>query len=176
MKTLLTITLSLLLKTSLTSFEVDARNLQTYIENPKVVGEARLSVLFWDIYDATLIAPDGQYADKKPFALELTYLRDFDGDDIASRSIDEMRKQGMKDEMKLAKWYEKMQQIFPNVAEGQTITGIVDDKQYSHFYFNNSYAGTVEDDEFTQWFFNIWLSEATSEPKMRDNLLGLRKK
>jgi hypothetical protein len=99
-------------------------------------------------------------------------LRDFDGEDIASRSIDEMRKQGMNDEIKLAKWYEKMQQIFPNVAEGQTITGIVDAEQTSHFYFNDSFAGAVSDPEFSQWFFNIWLSEKTSEPKMRESLLG----
>ena len=174
MKTLITIVLIVLLKTAGASFDAKARNLQIYIENPQVVGEARLSVLFWDIYDASLIASNGEFANQKPFALHLKYLRDFDGDDIASRSIDEMRKQGMEDEIKLAKWYEQMQQIFPNVAEGQTITGIVDDNQISHFYFNDSFAGKVEDPEFSQWFFNIWLSENTSEPKMRDSLLGLR--
>lgn len=156
-------------------FSSGAIAISTYIENPKPVGEARLEVLFWDVYDATLIAPDGKFDPQTPFALSLTYLREFDGDDIASRSVDEMRKQGMKDEVKLAMWFEQMQQVFPNVDEGQTLTGIVDENQYSHFYFNDNKVGVIEDPEFTTWFFNIWLSEQTSEPKMREKLLGMRK-
>ncbi|WP_371194193.1 chalcone isomerase family protein [Glaciecola sp. SC05] len=154
-------------------FSTSAVAVSTYIENPKPVGEARLEVMFWDIYDAKLIAADGNFHPQKPFALSLTYLREFEGKNIASRSIDEMRDQGMRDEVKLAKWFEKMQQVFPNVDEGQTLTGVVDDKQHSHFYFNDSKVGTIEDPEFTQWFFNIWLSENTSQPKMREKLLGV---
>ncbi|WP_395344806.1 chalcone isomerase family protein [Ningiella sp. W23] len=144
-----------------------------YMQNPKTVGQAKLEVMFWDIYEAELLAPDGNFSPQQPFALALTYLREFDGENIASRSIDEMRKQGMKDEVKLAKWFEKMRQLFPDVEEGQTLTGIVDESRTSHFYFNNSKIGTIDDPEFTQWFFNIWLSEETSEPKMREKLLGL---
>nr|WP_241664428.1 chalcone isomerase family protein [Ningiella ruwaisensis] len=151
-----------------------AYGVKTYISNPKPVGEARLEVLFWDIYDAKLIAPDGEFDRSKPFALSLTYLRDFEGENIASRSVDEMRKQGMKNEVKLAKWFEKMRQVFPNVNEGETLTGVVDANRHSHFYFNDEKLGTIEDEEFTQWFFDIWLSEQTSEPKMREQLLGLR--
>lgn len=153
-------------------FSAAASSLPSYIDNPKLVGEARLEVLFWDIYDAQLIAADGNFDPEKPFALSLTYLRDFEGKTIASRSIDEMRKQGMKDEVKLAKWFEKMQQVFPDVVEGQTLTGVVDDKQNSHFYFDDKKVSTIEDPEFTKWFFDIWLSKETSQPKMRQKLLG----
>jgi len=146
-----------------------------YIDNPKPVGEARLEIMFWDIYDAKLIAPDGSYSPEKPFALALTYLREFEGKNIASRSIDEMRDLGMEDEVKLAKWFEKMQQIFPNVDEGETLTGVVDDNQHSHFYFNDAKVGSIADPEFTKWFFDIWLSEKTSQPEMRDKLLGLNR-
>jgi hypothetical protein len=162
-----------LLFASALSVSSNAYGVSTYIQNPKTVGEARLEVMFFDIYDATLIASDGNYDPEKPFALALTYLREFDGEDIASRSIDEMRDQGMKDEVKLAKWFEKMQQVFPNVDKGQTLTGVVDDGQRSHFFFNDSKIGTIDDPEFTKWFFNIWLAEDTSEPKMRQKLLGL---
>jgi hypothetical protein len=154
------------------SFIIDAKAVSTYIENPKPVGEARLEVMFWDIYDAQLIAPDGKFDPQKPFALSLTYLRDFKGKSIASRSIDEMRKQGMTDEVKLAKWYEKMEQVFPNVNEGENLTGVVDSAANSHFYFNDQKVGTISDPEFSQWFFNIWLSEKTSEPEIREQLLG----
>lgn len=156
----------------LVSLSIQAQAVSPYMENPKAVGEARLEVMFWDIYDAKLIAENGQYNPDKPFALSLTYLRDFKGKNIASRSIDEMRKQGMKDEMKLAKWYEKMEQVFPDVRKGQNLTGVVDDQGYSHFYFNEQKVGSIEDVEFSKWFFNIWLSERTSEPEVREKLLG----
>jgi hypothetical protein len=174
MKTSVVIATTLLFVLEL-AMHAQAKNIQHYIENPQKVGEARLRMWFFDIYDASLIAPNGKFTDQSPFALSLTYLRDFDGIDIASRSIDEMRKLGMKDEMKLAKWYEQMQRIFPNVKDGQTITGLVDKQRFSHFYFEEQELGAIEDTEFSQWFFNIWLSENTSEPKMRKQLLGLKK-
>jgi len=157
------------------SADLNAKNLQNYFEEPKVVGQARLSMFFFDIYGAALIAPNGEFAEEKPFALELTYLREFEGKEIASRSGDERRKLGVKDEVKLAKWYQEMQDIFPDVKEGQTITGVVDNDKVSHFYFNNKLVGKVHDPEFSKWFFNIWLHEKTSEPKVRERLLGLKR-
>ena len=159
--------------TMVAAHKVDANTLESFIDKPQKVGEARLSVLFWDIYDAELLAPQGKFNKQGPFALSLKYLRDFEGDDIASRSVDEMRKLGMTDEIKLAKWYQKMQQLFPDVKEGQTITGVVDAQQVSHFFIDEQRLGQVNDTEFSKWFFNIWLSEKTSEPKMRAKLLGL---
>lgn len=151
------------------------QNLKEHFDAPKIVGQARLTMFFWDIYDASLIAPQGKFAMEQPFALELKYLRSFDGKKIASRSVDEMRKLGMDDEVKLAKWYQEMQDIFPNVKKGEMITGVVDKNQISHFYFNDKLLGKVHDKEFSRWFFSIWLSEQTSEPEMREQLLGLTK-
>lgn len=150
-----------------------AKNLQDFINEPEVVGKARLSVLFWDIYDAQLFASKGEFSSKQPFALELKYLRDFEGKEIASRSVDEIRGLGMTDEVKLAKWYQEMKDLFPDVSEGESITGIVDTNGLSHFYLNEEPLGVIQDKEFGQWFFRIWLGEKTSEPKMREQLLGL---
>ncbi len=150
----------------------ESKQLTQFFEDPEVVGKTRLKVLFWDVYDASLIAPNGQFSKDKPFALELKYLRDFKGKEIASRSVDEMRKLGVKDEVKLAAWYQEMQDLFPDVNEGESITGVVDDNQVSHFYYNDQLLGKIHDKEFSKWFFDIWLSEDTSEPEMRKDLLG----
>lgn len=148
---------------------------QQYINSPKVVGEAQLKVMFWKIYDAKLAAPNGEWKKDAPFALSLTYLRDFDGEEIASRSVDEMRDIGYEDEVLLAKWYEQMRSVFPNVKEGENITGVMDKEQYTHFYYDGDLIGRIEDKSFGQAFFDIWLNEKTSEPKMRKQLLGLKK-
>ena len=148
---------------------------EKYIDTPKVVGEAQLKVMFWKIYDAKLAAPNGEWKNDSPFALSLTYLRDFDGEEIASRSIDEMRDIGYADEVLLAKWYEQMRSVFPNVKEGENITGVMSSDQYTHFYYDGNLIGSIEDESFGQAFFDIWLNEKTSEPKMRKQLLGLKK-
>jgi hypothetical protein len=147
---------------------------QQYINSPKVVGEAQLKVMFWKIYNAKLAASNGEWKKDAPFALSLTYLRDFDGEEIASRSVDEMRDIGYEDEVLLAKWYEQMRSVFPNVKEGENITGVMDKEQYTHFYYDGNLIGSIEDTSFGQAFFDIWLNEKTSEPKMRKKLLGLK--
>ncbi|MFT6329036.1 MAG: hypothetical protein ACJAYN_000965 [Bermanella sp.] len=145
-----------------------------YMQNPKVVGEARLKIMFWKIYDAKLAAANGEWKKDTSFALSLTYLRDFDGEEIASRSVDEMRDIGYEDEVLLAKWFEQMRSVFPNVKEGENITGVMDENQHTHFYYEGRLIGSIDDKSFGQSFFDIWLNEKTSEPKMRKQLLGLQ--
>ena len=148
---------------------------ERYIPEAEEVGEARLKIMFWKIYDAKLVASKGQWQANSPFALSLTYLRDFDGEDIASRSVDEMRDIGYEDEVELAKWYEQMRSVFPNVKEGENITGVLDTKKHTHFYYQGKWIGSIEDISFGQSFFDIWLHKNTSEPEMRKQLLGMAK-
>jgi hypothetical protein len=130
--------------------------------------------MFWNIYDAKLSAANGKWQEGAPSALSLTYLRDFDGEEIASRSVDEIRDIGYKDEALLTKWFEQMRAVFPNVKEGENITGVLDENKHTHFYYQGKLLGSIEDVSFGQPFFDIWLHEKTSEPKMRKQLLGIR--
>ena len=143
-----------------------------HIPAAEKVGKGRLTYLFWDVYDATLYAPQGTWKEDKPFALELSYLRDIPGKSIADRSIEEIRLQGYSDEIKLAAWYTQMRSIFPDVNEGITLTGIFTNSGETIFFKNSKEIGRIQDSEFSQAFFNIWLSEKTSSPTLRDKLLG----
>ena len=145
---------------------------QTHIPTARMVGQSRLKMYFFKIYDATLYAPNGQFDQTQPFALSLGYLRDFDGADIAQRSIDEMRDLGYRDTAQLAQWLIQMELSFPNIIAGDVLTGVVDEQQHTRFYFNGKPTHTVADPEFTQAFFAIWLDSKTSQPKMRIQLLG----
>jgi hypothetical protein len=92
--------------------------------NLVLLGESRLSVLFWDIYDARLYVQDRIYHPDQPFALSLIYLRDLSGPDIAQRSIKEIRQQGFVDESALASWKAQLSAIFPDVVVGDEIIGV----------------------------------------------------
>lgn len=142
------------------------------VPDAQKVGSARMTYMFWDVYDAALYAPQGRWSADHPFALKLTYLRNLDGQKIADRSIKEMRAQGYDNDIKLAQWHTQMSAIFPNVKEGDVITGIFTANKQSVFFDGAREIGRIQDPHFGQRFFDIWLSTKTSEPELRTALLG----
>jgi len=150
----------------------DLQTAQRHVPDAELVGEGRLKYLFWSVFDAALYAPDGIWSADQPFALSLSYLRDLEGEGIVEASIDEIREQGMADQAILERWRDEMTAIFPDVDDQTTLTGIVDDNSHTQFYQNGELVGTISDPAFSRYFFNIWLGEQTSEPKLRRQLLG----
>ena len=146
--------------------------LQKYFSNPKVVGTGTLVFIFWDVYDATLYAPEGQWDEEKPYALEIKYFSDFTASQIIERTLEEMENIGVSDQKKLSKWKKEMQKVFPDVEEDHTLTGVLTEDGKTIFLKDSEEIGTIEDQEFGPAFFNIWLSEETSEPFLRRKLLG----
>ncbi len=142
------------------------------IPEAKLVGKGRFEYMFWDIYDAYLYAPNGKFDDDKPYALTLSYLREVEGREIAKRSIEEMDEQNLCESNRFSDWEGRLASIFPDVSEGQTITGVRDKDQYARFYLNGQAIGVIKEPEFTRCFFAIWLSDRTSVPELRQKLLG----
>ncbi len=142
------------------------------VPNAEKVGKGRLSYIFWDIYDATLYAPNGTWDEAEPFALHLSYLRPLLGKKIADRSAEEIRGQGFADEIKLAAWHAQMRKIFPDVDEGVSLTGIHTKTGETIFYQDSTEIGRIKDPEFSKAFFSIWLGEKSSAPDLRRQLLG----
>jgi hypothetical protein len=134
----------------------------------------RLRVWGFEVYDARLWTPRGfrhSQAMQHPFALELQYLRKLEGSAIASRSIEEMRRLGSFSEAQAQSWLTALRELFPNVGQGERITGINVPGVGAEFWVNGQRAGVVKDETFARLFFGIWLDERTSEPKMRAQLL-----
>lgn len=150
-----------------------AFDVKQHLPSAQKIGEGRLTYLLWDVYDARLYAPEGEWDRQRPFALTLHYLRNLEGDAIADRSVEEIRKQGYDDEIRLAAWHSQMRDIFPDVTDGTELTGLYTPGEATQFYENGKWIGSVKDAEFGVHFFNIWLSEKTTEPELRRHLLGL---
>jgi len=108
------------------------------------------------------------------FALELEYTRTLYGEKIAIASIDEIKKLGIGTNTQHEQWLTDMKKIFPNVEEGQQLTGIFTPGQPSRFFFNGKPVGDVADPEFGPAFFGIWLHPKTSAPKLRQLLLNTK--
>ena len=141
----------------------------------QALGSARLRFLGLEIYEATLWSVSGfqsaAYA-QSPLALELRYARSLSGRLIAERSLQEMQRQGSLGAEREQRWLAAMVQAFPDVAAGDRITGLHTPGVGARFWFNGQSRTSVADAAFSRVFFGIWLSEATSEPQMRSQLLG----
>lgn len=140
---------------------------------------------YWgfDVYEATLrIEPawskawDDSALTQAAYALELRYLRDFRGADIARRSIDEMRRLGSIDEAQADAWLQGMRAAFPDVARGDRLTGLHLPGEGARFFHNDQPCGDIRDEAYARRFFGIWLAGATTAPELRSRLLaGLAK-
>lgn len=155
------------------SEEISYDIISNYIPQPKRIGSGRLSFLFWDVYDAYLYSTQNNFDHEQTSALSIKYLVDISGEEIADRSAEEIRNLGFNHEIKLATWHSQMKEIFPNISEGTTLTAIYIPNQEVRFYKEGDRLGVVQDKEFGYWFFNIWLSENTSQPELRRQLLRL---
>jgi hypothetical protein len=143
-----------------------------YIPDAEKVGEGRLNFMVFSVYDAALYAPRGNFDPQNPYALKLTYLRSINGKDIADTSAEEMRRLGMADEFKLAAWHTQMKAIFPDVKDGTQLTGVYIPGNGTYFYQDGQQIGQINDPEFGDYFFQIWLSENTRLPELRQNLIN----
>jgi hypothetical protein len=137
-------------------------------------GAARLRYFGFDVYDSRLWIGNGFRASafaQTPLALELTYLRSLSGSAIAERSIKEMRREGSISPEQEARWLKSMETSFPDVKAGDRIVGVHLPGSGARFWFNGQSRPGVADAEFSRYFFGIWLSDNTSEPKLRASLL-----
>ncbi len=143
-------------------------------------GQGRLRFLGLNIYDATLRVAPGFVANdfaQHRLALELHYLRALKGRLIAERSLKEMQNVASASGQAIAagdaqRWLTRMTEIFPDVQTDDRITGEHDPASGARFLLNGKPLGAVAEPAFSALFFGIWLSPHTSEPALRQALLG----
>lgn len=137
-----------------------------------VRGEAVMRFFGLKVYDVRLWTQMKAFTHTDPFVVELVYDMTLNGKDIAQRSVKEMRTQGISDEAKLKRWGDEMAKIFPDIKKGDSLIGVSIPGKEARFYNREKLIATVPDPEFAKAFFDIWLSEKSSEPTLRLKLLG----
>ena len=140
-----------------------------------LVGEGKFTFWGLSIYHAELRAPAPLTPERwamQAFSLTLTYARTFSGEDIAQRSLKEMQRDPNMDRSRESAWLQQMQACIPNVVEGDAITGTYTPAQGIRFTHNGQTTCEVQDPAFAKQFMGIWLGTSTSEPTLRQALLG----
>ncbi len=147
------------------------------VPGARLRGSGRLTFLGLHVYDARLWVSDGFNPaawEAAAIGLELVYARRLVGRQIAERSLKEMQRVPGIAPSQGDAWLAEMREAFPDVDKDDRITGVLVPGAAARFYKNGQRRREVRDSEFARRFFGIWLGPQTSQPQLREALLGLR--
>lgn len=145
------------------------------LSQPRLAGEGTLRYFGFNIYDAKLwVGPgfDVKAFANYPIGLELTYNRSFSREAIAERSVKEIERQVTLTPEQASQWTQELSAWLPNVESGERLIGIYIPKQGMRLWHGDQLLGTIKNPDLARYFFGIWLSEKTSEPRLRRALLA----
>ena len=143
-----------------------------WLSQVELRGEGELRWFGILAYRARLWTPNKTSDATGPLALEIRYARSFSGEQLASRSIDEMKHTNAGNDAQHQQWRLAMQKTFRDVGEGDCLLGVATRSGATRFYFNGTPIGAIDDPQFGRAFFGIWLSSSTSQPALRAQLIG----
>jgi hypothetical protein len=135
------------------------------------VGTGTYTKFGFTIYRATLWAPGGVYDPAKPYALELAYARSLSSDTLVDTVIGDIRDQKIADDDAVNSWEKTLDDIMPDVKDGDTIIGRYVPGKPSALFYNGAKIAAIDDPAFSKAFFDIWLGDNADED-LRDALLG----
>lgn len=151
--------------------ELDAKQVFQTQDNWSLVGEGEMSWLWFDIYRIKLFTPTGKYhPEQRNISLKLTYQREISKQELIEVTEEEWQRQKIEYQQD---WLATLNDIWPDVNDGDSILFNVDELGNTRFYFNDDYIGSLNEQSFSSAFAAIWLSEDTLKPKLRNQLVGI---
>jgi len=140
---------------------------------PSKLGSYNLKVWGFNVYNIQLLSETKKFSYQNKSALVINYQRDFAKKDLIQKSLEEIsRINNINDEALLKNYQNKLEEIFFEVKKGDRKTAFFDPKNGFKLYFNGKFAGAINDLVFAKRFFDIWLSDKSSYPKMTQAILG----
>jgi len=136
-----------------------------------LVGEARLKVLLWKVYDSALYTPSGRWLGAGPYQLSLTYLRDIPVEQLIKetrKAWDEQKRVHPEQES----WLQALAEMWPDISAGDNLVFGVGADDQNQFWFNGQSIGGIDHPDFAPFFGGIWLSEDSPRPALRARLIG----
>lgn len=136
-----------------------------------LVGEARLKVFIWEVYDSALYTPSGRWQGDAPYQLSLHYLRDIPAAKLIQETEKAWQEQG-RNHPKQGEWLTLLGDLWPDITEGDNLVFGLNASGDSAFWFNGSLIGSIDDRDFGSLFGGIWLDPDTPRPELRAQLIG----
>lgn len=138
------------------------------------VGKIHFTKWFFDVYDAELLTKNGEFSWNKLFLLKIHYLRSFSGKSIAKHTVKEIYSQHPQiTKPKYQKYREVFNNLIPDVKKGSNLYGYMDNDGYGYLYTGNKLLGKIPSKQLSKYFFEIWLSDNSSDINLSKQLRGL---
>lgn len=148
------------------------------LQDGQRMGQGTLRWFGLRVYDGQLWAntdPQSFNYKRDPAWLELKYARNFKGEDIAKRSIEEIENIGAGTAELRTQWLDELIAVFPDVQKGDTLSALHTPGQGIQFFRNGEPHKTLSNAALAEAFMGIWLDPKTSAPEMRRQLIGLKR-
>ncbi|PKG76135.1 hypothetical protein CXF83_05680 [Shewanella sp. Choline-02u-19] len=154
---------------------VDAQVEQSFaasVASFQEVGRGEMQWWWFTLYRARLLTPDGAYRQGQyPLVLDIEYYQDIPSSRLLEATLDQWQHLGLDDNRQLL-WQTTLSELWPDVTEGDKLSLKVMSPQVSQFYFNGKPLSKAMPAGFSDDFLSIWLSDQTSRPDLRKQLLG----
>lgn len=135
-------------------------------------GTASLYKLIFHVYDAEFWTNGEGWDQRSAYGLHLEYGVDLTVEELLDSTREQLQRQpGVSKELR-GNIVGQLRDIYPRVEEGDTITALYEPESGITFCHNGRKTGTITNPEMVRPFFAIWLGKHTSEPEMREELLG----
>ena len=141
----------------------------------KEVGRGEMRWMWFELYRARLLTLSGQYSEAErtlyPQMLDIEYYRQIDSKDLVEATLEQWQHLGF-GEQEIKQWQDALVSAWPNVNPGDRLSFLVKNDDVGEFFYNDKSIGEISVTGFPQAFLAIWLSENTSRPDLRAQLLG----
>lgn len=141
----------------------------------KEVGRGEMRWMWFELYRARLLTLSGQYSAAErtlyPQMLDIEYYRQIDSKDLVEATLEQWQHLGF-GEQEIKQWQDALVSAWPNVNSGDRLSFLVKNDDVGEFFYNDKSIGEISVTGFAQAFLAIWLSENTSRPDLRAQLLG----
>jgi Chalcone isomerase-like len=140
-----------------------------------LMGSGALRFFGFKAYDANLwigAATTNPLLSKTAFALEIDYATSIKADEIVNVSLVEMARLRSLSEAQIKAWTADLKKAFPDVKSGDKLTGVYLPKMGTRFFFNSRLTSEINDPDFGDAFFAIWLDAKAKRLDLRRALLG----
>lgn len=135
-------------------------------------GQADFTFLWMDVYHIALWTDEPRWRPDGAYALSITYRMSFRSAELVERTCKEMQRHHPSG----SEWCEgrndMLKRVMPDVRAGDRITALRTANGHARFFKDGAPTGTIDDAAFVDAFFAIWLGENTSEPRLRQQLVG----
>jgi hypothetical protein len=142
------------------------------ISSLRLVGQGAMSWMFMDIYHASLYSTDGTYQRSAyPQALKINYKKNISKARLIQATKDQWKKLSVTNQ-RYQPWINDLNRLWPDIKKGDNLTFFIEESGNGYFHHNGKLIGGVDSDDFAAAFLSIWLSENTTQPKLRKQLMG----